>query len=453
MAVPSEEKISAEGFRPLDEYRYYAFYCNRCGNCKIIDAVYLRSSRFSQICPAFGRYLFDAYSAQGKMDIALAMLDGTLGYTPKMLDVIYRCMLCGGCDVMCKRSFDSEPLLVLESLRIKAVTDGKGPMPEHVKLRENLEKTNNIYGESHGDRLRWVPKEIKPAKKADILYFVGCASAYRRREIAQATAQIFKAAGVEFMVSENERCCGYHMFSTGQVDAARRLVEHNLDMIEKSGAEKVITSCASCYKTIKVDYPKILRKSTKDLGFEILHITEFLDQSIKSGAIKLPKSIEMRVTYHDPCLLGRQGEPWEHWEGTRDKWGSYKPQKKWRRGTYGIYTPPRDVLGSIQGIELREMGRVRENAWCCGAGGGVKQAFPDFALWVAKERLEEAKTTGAEAIITACPFCKENLEDAIEAGKEAIRVYDITELVVQALGEEGLKRTSKEKLLKENRGG
>ena len=433
MTTTSKEKILGEGFRPLEDYRYYALYCNRCSNCKIMDAVYLRSSRFLHICPIFAKHVCDAYSAQGMMDIALGILDGTLDYTPKLLDILYKCTLCGGCDIMCKRSFDLEPLLVIEGLRIKAVKDGKGPMREHVELKKNLERTYNIYGKAHTDRLKWIPEEIKPAKKANTLYFVGCAPAYKHKKIAQATARIFKATGTEFMVSENERCCGYHLFATGQIDAARKLMEHNLNIIQKLGVERVITSCAACYKTIKVDYPKLLRKSTKDLGFEILHITEFMEQSIKNGTLKLPKNVEMRVTYHDPCLLGREGEPWEHWEGTRDKWGCYKPIKKWRRGTYGVYDHPREILRSIRGIELREMERIRENTWCCGAGGGVKQAFPDFALWVAKERLEEAKKTSVEAIITACPFCKENLGDAIEAEKAAIKVYDITELVARTL--------------------
>jgi len=295
-----------------------------------------------------------------------------------------------------------------------------------------LEQTKNIYGKPHKDRMEWLSRKVKIAKKAEFLFFVGCAPAYTRQEIAQSAAKIFNAAGVDFMISENEACCGYYMFATGQIDQARKLMDHNLNVIRELGVKMVVTSCAACYKTLKVDYPKLLGKSTEDLGFKVLHVVELLDQLVRDGRLKF-RRVDMRVTYHDPCQLGRLSEPWIHWEGKRKKYGILEPPKKFRRGTYGVYDPPRNIIKSIPGIELVEMERIKENAWCCGAGGGVKQAFPDFAQWTATERLEEAKTTGAENIITACPFCKENLEDAIKAKKEKMKVYDITELIAQAL--------------------
>lgn len=427
------KKIEGEGYKPLAEYQYYAFYCNRCGSCKIIDQVYMKNARFSQICPPYARHSFPAYSAQGKMDIALGMLAGELDYTPRLPEIIYQCTLGGACDVMCKRSMDLEPLLTIEALRRKCVEDGKGPMPEHLELKGKVEESNNIYAEPHLSRLKWIPEDVKLTEEADTLYFVGCNAAYRQQQIARSTAKVLKAAGIGFVVSPEEVCCGYHLLSTGQWEKARELMEHNLDMIRRLGVSKVITSCASCYKTLKVDYPKLLGISTEDLGFDVLHTTELLSQLTKSGALNFPSNLEMRVTYHDPCGLGRLSEPWEHYEGEREKWGVYKPPKKWRRGSDGVYEPPREILRSIPGVVLKEMDRVRENAWCCGAGGGVKQAFPDMALWSAEERLEEAKTTGSEAIVTACPFCKENLEDAIEAQEVSMKVYDIMELAAQAL--------------------
>ncbi len=418
---------------PLREYRWDALHCMRCSNCKWIDHVYMRGYRFSKICPSITRYSFDAYSGQGRLDVALGIMDGKLSYTPQLLDIIYKCTLCGACDTMCKRCVDLEVLSVLEALRIKCVDDGKGPMPSHKKLAENVKKTNNIYGEPHNKRLDWMPERIKPKKKAEFIYFVGCASAYIQPEIARATVEILNSTRSEFMVMHpDEWCCGSPLYDTGQIDLAKKLMEHNLKAIKDSGAGKVITSCAACYKTLKVDYPKLLKRSTEEMGFEVLHVTEHANQLIKSGDLKI-RELDMKVTYHDPCQLGRLSEPWIHWEGKRKKFGVLEPPKKFRRGTYGIYEPPRDILKNIPGVELVEMERIRENAWCCGAGGGVRDAFTDFALWTAEERLEEAESTGAEALITCCPFCKENFSDAMKTRKEKMKVYDITEIMLQAI--------------------
>jgi Fe-S oxidoreductase len=145
--------------------------------------------------------------------------------------------------------------------------------------------------------------------------------------------------------------------------------------------------------------------------------------------------VDISVTYHDPCRLGRLGEPWVHWEGKKipgDKF-VFDPPKVYRRGTYGVYEPPRDVLKSIPGIKLTEMTRIKEYAWCCGAGGGVIESNPGFATWTARERIDEAVSTGAEAIVTACPWCEKNFNEALKESGSGIKVFDIVELVEKAI--------------------
>jgi Fe-S oxidoreductase len=168
-----------------------------------------------------------------------------------------------------------------------------------------------------------------------------------------------------------------------------------------------------------------------------VHIAEYVARLLKEGRIKLHKKIPMKVTYHDPCHLGRLGEPYIHWKGVEKKvMGQlivHDPPKEYRRGTFGIYQPPRDVLTSIPGLRLVEMNRIKEYTWCCGAGGGVKDAFPDFALFTARERIKEAKSTGAEAMVTACPWCQRNFRDAVEQYGDSLKIYDIMELVQEAL--------------------
>jgi len=145
--------------------------------------------------------------------------------------------------------------------------------------------------------------------------------------------------------------------------------------------------------------------------------------------------VDVTVTYHDPCHLGRQGEPWIHWKGKEipGHIRVFEPHKEFRRGTYGVYEPPRDVLKSIPGLKLVEMVRIKEYAWCCGAGGGVNESNPDFSMWTAAERIKEAEATGASAIATTCPWCVKNFNGAIKETGSSLKVYDVIELLEKAI--------------------
>jgi len=415
----------------VDEYTRQAKMCMRCTFCKFIDLNWVKSLRFSRQCPIDTRYAFNLYSPHGLLHSALAELGGELEFTPALIDALYKCTLCGGCDSRCKRNLDIEVLQVIENLRIRCVEQGKGPMPEHKVMADNIRQTRNEYGEPHEDRLKWLTKEIKPAKKADMVYFVGCASAYKQTELARNTSKILKQTGTDFMLLEDEWCDGNYVMATGQVDLARELAEHNVQEIQKSGAKTVITSSAEVYKSLKVDFPRLLGKSTEDMPYTTLHITEYLDKLMQDGKLAFKKNVNMKVTYHDPCNLGRLSEPWQEW--TPNYIRVIPVGKVWRRGDRGIYNPPRNILKGIPGIELVEMERSRSNAWCAGSCGGVEMAFPDFAMWTAGERIEEALATGAEAIVTASPDEKELLAKAVAAKKANMAVYDITEIILKAL--------------------
>jgi len=429
-----EQKVKLD-VTDINNFIYDMNRCIRCKGCFWVDHIYMPGMKFSYRCPSAQKFLFDSYgAAYGRFRTALALIEGRLDYSDRLLDTIYECNLCGACDAGCKRNLDLEVLLALEAVRIKCVSDGKGPMPEHKRIAENIDKNHNRYGSPHANRSKWLPRDVKPATKADIVYFVGCASSYAHTEIAQATARILANTNTKFMLLDSEEwCCGYPLYSTGQVDAFKKQAEHNIEAVEKSGASTVLVSCAEGYKTWKVDYPKLLGKSTADMGFKVMHIVEHIDQLIQGGGLRFNNQINMRLTYHDPCNLGRLSEPWVQWEGTRGLWGVINPPLERRRGTYGIYQQPRDILIAIPGIELVEMIRTKENALCCGAGGGVRDAFKNFALWTANERLEEVREIGAEAIVSACPFCKDNFAEAIKAGGDEIKVYDISELIWQAI--------------------
>jgi Fe-S oxidoreductase len=161
------------------------------------------------------------------------------------------------------------------------------------------------------------------------------------------------------------------------------------------------------------------------------------DRLIKEGGLQLTKPVPMKVTYHDPCHLGRQGEDYVPWHGTESKiYGQvvvYDPPRPRYNGAFGVYEPPRDVLKAIPGLELVEMERTKEAAWCCGGGGAVPQAYPDFADFTASKRLDEAKTTTADAIATACSSCNRILGNAKASDGTTMKAIDVLELVEQAL--------------------
>ena len=243
---------------------------------------------------------------------------------------------------------------------------------------------------------------------------------------------LLASAGVDIgIMGKDEACCGGRAYRMGYRGEFTQCAEKNIEAWTKAGVKTVVTSCADCYYAFKRLYPTVGSK------FEVLHTVEFVDRLIKQGKMKFSKMIPMKVTYHDPCHLGRQGEPYVPWNGKEKKIRGqmviYEPRKPRYNGACGVYDQPRSILKAIPGIELVEMERIREYAWCCGAGGGVIDAYPDFSSWTARERIEEAKSTGAEAMVSACPWCESNFISAVKANNEKMKVYDIVELVQQAI--------------------
>ena len=417
----------------LDNFEYDMSKCIKCKGCYWVDHIYMPGITFSTRCPSATCYLFDSYGAYGKMRIGLAMLEGRMEYSDELLKTLYACPLCGACDVGCKRNLDLEIELTLEALRIKAVKDGKGPMPAHKKAAKKIDEKHNRFGSPHENRKKWLTKDIKVADKADVLYFVGCSAAYTSPEIARATGKILNAAGTPFMLMHDEWCCGNILYSVGMINEAKKLAERNVEAVRKTGAKTLLVSCAEGYRMWKVDYPKMLGVPTSELGFEVVHLTEMAAELIKKGALKFTKPLDMRLTYHDSCSLSRLSEPWTPWSGERGEWGMVSPGLERRRGTNGVYQAPRDILEAIPGLELVEMIRMKENAFCCGAGRGTQEAFPDFAAWAAEQRIFEAKEVGAEGIVATCPMCKDNFARVARQNGEDLRIYDISELILSAL--------------------
>jgi Fe-S oxidoreductase len=419
----------------LEQYAGDMAMCCRCSACKFIPLQKVKGSGFSYVCPSISRYNFHSYSGGGRMNIGTATLKNGMNYTDRLLHVVYNCQLCGACDTSCKYAMDMEVLEPITEFRIKCNEDGK-TNPALDKIIAGLRKTGAMVPVK-GKRGAWAAGlNIKDAtkEKVDVFYHVGCLTSYDKDmwRLAKATVKILQKAGVDFGIAgDTETCCGGRAYQMGYQDDFLKQAKKNMALVKKSGAKILVTGCADGYQAFKVLYDKFDLKG----DLEVLHVSEYIDRLIKDGRLKPRKKVDISVTYHDPCRLGRLGEPWIHWKGTKipgDRF-VFDPPKPYRRGANGVYEPPRDVLRSLPGVKLTEMTRIKEYSWCCGAGGGVSESNPDFAKWTAKKRLEEAISTGAQAIVTACPWCEKTFSEAARESGSSLKIYDIVELVEKAL--------------------
>jgi Fe-S oxidoreductase len=418
-----------------EQYDHDMLRCTRCSYCKYIPWRYIKNFDFIEGCPSAARYHFHAYSAGGKFNLSYSLMNDHIGIDNSLLDIVYKCMMDGSCDIACKVQNDIEPLQHMQELRIKCVDEGY-LLAQHQPFIRSLRNEDNMMLKLRSERGNWaegLDVKLATQQKVEVVYHAGCRYSYDQElwPIVRAGLRLLQKAGVDVgIMGMDEACCGGRAYELGYESELIKFAEHQAEAFHTAGVKALVTPCADCYGTFKVLYDKIGKK----LGIEVYHITQYLEKLLQEGKLQLKKQVPLKVTYHDPCHLGRLGEPWIHWNGTEYKpegvllW-LHDPPKKYRRGTKGIYDPPRNVINSIPGIELVEMYRIREYAWCCGAGGGVIDAYPDFARWTGAERLREAKSVGAEAIVSACPWCKRNFLDAAAESGEKIEVLDIIELV------------------------
>jgi Fe-S oxidoreductase len=322
-------------------------------------------------------------------------------------------------------------------LRAKLVEDGQS-LPQHRAVIEGLRKEHNTMQELGAKRGKWADgldvKILGRGEKAEVVFHAGCRFSYdaNLQHAARTAVTVLKDAGTDIgIMGAGESCCGTRAYGMGYRKESSESAERLIDGWTKAGIQTVVTSCSDCYQAFKRRYPE------KGSGFKVLHTVELFDRLIKAGELRLTQRIPMTVTYHDPCHLGRQGEPHVPWDGTEKKIKNqivvYEPPKPRNNGAWGVYDPPRDVLKSVLGLELVEMERNREYAWCCGASGGVREAYPDFANWTAGERIQEAMATGADAIVSACPWCERSFIDSVKTTGDKIKVLDIAEIVRQAM--------------------
>jgi len=366
-------------------------HCIKCSTCKY------SYKDFQKSCPSGEKFLFESFWASGRIRTMRGVLLGELEWDDSLKDSIFACPTCGACAESCQAPHADNIVDIIETLREIAVKK-IGPAKNQEKLYERLNNTDfyNPYGEKNSDN-RGLKEKYNLPEKAEWVYYIGCTSNYRQKSLRDSTIRFLKKANLTFTLID-EHCCTSPLIRTGQTSLSKEYMEYNIEQIKKTGAKKVITSCAGCYRTLKKDFLKF----GIDYDFEVYHTVELIKELIDQKKLQFKSRFNKIVTYHDPCHLGRH---------------------------MNIYEVPREVYNQIPGLKLVEMKRNRNFAWCCGAGGGVKIGYPEWALEISKERLEEALETGATVLSSVCPFCRTNLSDANKEFNKGLEVIDLVEII------------------------
>jgi len=371
--------------------------CLQCGYCV-------------RVCDTYAQEPWESVSPRGKLFYLKQLqnrtpMDAILGrkveVDDEFVEALYRCTGCAACWQVCHVSIEFAEFW--EKVREWVVEQGKGPLPAHKKIRERILANNNPYGEPPEKRGDWFPEAIKRTEtNPDIVFFAGCTASYRIQSIPKAAVTVIDRAGVkQNIMGPEEFCCTSPMLRTGQIDASRDSAANNITRTEQMGAKAMVTACAGCYKTTLHDYGRFYTNPS----FEVFHFSQYAQKLLKDKKLKFTTEVKAKVTYHDPCHLGRHA---------------------------GVFEAPREVIKAIPGIELVEMDRNRMNSQCCGAGGGYKSQFNDMAVNIAAQRVKDAVKTGAERIITTCPFCVINLTAGAKQLGANIKVMDLSELLLEA---------------------
>lgn len=363
------------------------------------------------VCP-----VVDTRVTQGPFGINRAIYYGLQWneFTASLRDLVYSCTTCGKCDLMCEKVSRALPLTeIIEKAReLLLVEKMVGPMPEQVGVLKNMHVRGNPWGNPAHERTQWVEgldiPFASPDHKVDVLYFVGCASSYdaQAQKIAKNLSKILKGASINFGILENETCSGHEARRMGETGLFAYLSEANMEMFKQAEINHIVTGDPHSFYSFTQEYPE------QDNGFTVQHYAQFLNELIDDGRLKLTTKLNKTVTYHDPCYLGRHSE---------------------------IFEEPRKLIQSIPGVILVEIENNKQDSDCCGMGGGRMWMEPPKGLItsqaIAEKRVHQALDTGAEILLTACPFCNITLNDAVKSleKEDSLAVMDITELIAMSL--------------------
>jgi len=360
----------------VKKFREQILQCTKCGFCQAV-------------CPIYGSTLRPAYNARGKMLLLKEVMDGRIELGDELIETLFQCTTCASCAEDCPSGVKVPE--IIKQVRRDMVHIGSCH-PAFKGMNEVLQKHTNIYAEDEPEDF-----ERERNRKAEYVYFIGCVGAYREDEATMATLDLLDRIGLDYTLVD-EVCCSGVLEDVGY-EINERLARTNIEAILATGAKKVVTGCPYCSRTFN-NTPQY--GELKEAGIEVIHISQLLkdfDFGVRT---------DKRVTYHDPCDLGRH---------------------------CGIYEEPRETIRRIA-PNFVELPHNRVNALCCGAGGGVRGAFPKNSIAMARRRLEEVEEAGAEVLLTECNSCVHNLSNA-KLRRQKFKVYSTTRFINELMEEKG----------------
>lgn len=422
----------------LEDRSGYQEACTRCSQCKFVPMP--DSKEFSSICPSIDYGNFHAYSGSGKIITSYALRKGKVEVTPKVIESVYACTVCGGCDIACKTNMgeEVEPLETIYELRAHMAKHGHVPAAL-VRMIAQLRQEGSHLG-VRTERSYWAEGlGIKDAtcEPVAVLLHIGGDNAFDRAQWPQlhALVRLLRAAQVDFGIAyDAESDAGGLAFDLGFQDEALALAKQQQRLLQQSGAQVLLAVGADAYAAFRAFYPRL---GVSFDGVRVLHATEFVDELQKSGRLRLSATAPVKATYHDPCHLGRISEPYKPWQGklitVLNTMTVPDSPRQVRFGNGGLYEAPRQLLRGIEGLDLVEMERNRQFAYCCGAAAGVSQTYPEMAQMAAVNRLREAKKTGASYLVTACAGCQRHLAATAAEHSIDIQVRGVFDLLANSL--------------------
>jgi Fe-S oxidoreductase len=360
-------------------------FCYQCGLCDIV-------------CP---------WNRVTTFSMRKIIRQATFGLTEIESEDIWRCTTCGSCPQRCPRGVKQ----IESGVSLRRIATENGIFPTSVRpirgISASLVAEGNPFNEDRKNRANWAEGlSVKTFTEGmELLYFPGCYLSYdpRLKKVARATANILNRAGIDFgILGPKENCCGESIRKTGDEGLFKRLARENIKTFIDNGVRKILVSSPHCYHTFKNEYPEFM------VNFEVIHISQYLFELINAGKLVLNKEYGKKVTYHDPCYLGRH---------------------------HSIYDEPREVLKKIPGLDLHEMADSRRDSLCCGGGGGRIWMETPKSERFSGLRLEQAIAIGAEVLVTSCPYCIANFEDSRlnREDSEVIEIKDITEIIQEVI--------------------
>ncbi len=369
----------------LEDLGRRLYDCSRCGFCRVWGW-----EGVEHVCPTYPFTPgWETHYARGRVRLAQATLEGQIEPNQAFLEHAYACTLCGSCEAHCPVGV---PLVdIFHAWRVDLAAAGHA-LPAHRQVLQGMRRHLNPYG----------PRPDEPAtppRPATVLFYPGCTTNRMAGEIVAAVTGILERLGLDAALFADDTCCGFPLYELGQVQAAGDVAQITLERIAAYRPDVLLTTCPACYKTFKHILPQELGLT---VPFEVEHISTFLLPQVQG---RLNARAET-ITWHDPCVLGRH---------------------------LGMYDEPRELLRAVPDLELREMAANRQDALCCGAGGGVYFACQKMANEAVVHRLQQAVEVGAQAIVTSCPNCYVRFRQMSRQRRLPIQARELSQVIAEAL--------------------